>query len=51
MKKEEQNIETMKMVRAIRDKLSKLRRENPEEYFRRLDKRYEQAQAKRLQVT
>ena len=50
MKKEEQNIETMKMVRAIRDKLSKLRRENPEEYFRRLDKRYEKAQAKRLQV-
>ena len=49
MKNEEQTIETMKMVRAIRDKLSKLRRENPEEYFKRLDKRYEKAQSRRLQ--
>ena len=34
-------IDTMKMVREIRDKLGELRRNNPKEYYARLDARYE----------
>ena len=37
MKKEAQQIDTMKMVREIRDRLGKLRRTNPEEYFRQIN--------------
>lgn len=36
MKKAEESIDTMQMVREIRDKLGELRRENPEEYFRQV---------------
>jgi hypothetical protein len=36
MNKAEESIDTMQMVRAIRDKLSELRQASPAEYFRQI---------------
>ena len=51
MRKEDQSIDTMKMVREIRDKLGKLRRENPEEYFRQINESGRKLLARRKRLS
>ena len=51
MKKKEQKIDAMKMVREIRDELGKLRREDPTEYFRQIEESGRKLLARRKRLS
>ena len=51
MKNQPQAFNTMQMVREIRDKLGKLRRENPKEYFRQVEESGRRFEARRKRLS